>query len=136
MVLARPTTKSTLNNSGDTLLLIQPNTDIIDTVTYKETPRGQSYNRTESDWVWSIILTPGSVNIVSELKENFSEGSTAETEIIEKEKELAAISESIQPSQDKQIPIFLIAFGLAIFSGVIILILKKKIKVSKIEQII
>ena len=63
------------------------------------------------------------------------EPSKIKKEIEPPEKELAAISEplkSLDLVQNKQIPkplsVFLIALGLAIFSGTIILILKKKLK--------
>jgi len=64
LVLYRPISKITLNNDGDGLNLIQPDGKIIDTVNYEKAPRGQSYNRTLSGWVWSTTLTPGSENII------------------------------------------------------------------------
>ncbi|PIV44898.1 MAG: hypothetical protein COS25_02735, partial [Candidatus Nealsonbacteria bacterium CG02_land_8_20_14_3_00_37_10] len=80
-------------------------------------------------WVWSSTLTPGSANIIpapsSKIKDE-------EKNKEEPQKELAAVSESFRQIQEKQIskPLFtfLIALGLAIFSGVIILIFKKKFK--------
>lgn len=138
LVLSRPTTKITLNNSGDGLLLIQPNGNILDTITYEKAPRGQSYNRTESGWDWSAILTPGSVNIVlsSILKTEATESDKENTEELtspkesrETQKQLAAIGEQI-PKSSKSLYIFLIALGLAIFSGIIILFLKKQLKIN------
>ena len=129
LVLPRPTTKITLNNDEDGLSLIQPNGNILDSVNYQKAPQGQSYNRTEGGWVWSSTLTPGSANIIpapsSKIKDE-------EKNKEEPQKELAAVSESFRQIQEKQIskPLFtfLIALGLAIFSGVIILIFKKKFK--------
>lgn len=138
LVLSRPTTKITLNNSGDGLLLIQPNGNILDTITYEKAPRGQSYNRTKSGWDWSTILTPGSVNIVlsSILKTEATESDKENTEELtspkesrETQKQLAAIGEQI-PKSSKSLYIFLIALGLAIFSGIIILFLKKQLKIN------
>ncbi len=65
LVLPRPESKITLNNDEDGLLLIQPNENVLDSVNYQKAPRGQSYNKTENGWVWSSVLTPGSVNITS-----------------------------------------------------------------------
>ena len=201
-VLYRPTSKITLNNDGDGLNLFQPDGKIINTVNYEKAPRGQSYNRTDSKWVWSTILTPGRPNEIPVLKTEEAEfvegvgkidintapledlvkivhireiraqelislrpfyslddltrikgiGAKALEDIkkqglawvdptlkppkIEKETEpiekgLAAVGEPFKPFE-KQIPkslsVFLIALALAIFSGIIILILKRKLK--------
>jgi len=64
LVLYRPISKITLNNDGDGLNLIQPDGKIIDTVNYEKAPRGQSYNRTLSGWIWSTTLTPKLENII------------------------------------------------------------------------
>ena len=130
LVLSRPTTKITLNNDEDGLLLIQPNGNILDSVNYQKALRGQSYNRTESNWVWSSVLTPASKNILTQpdIKKEVEEKSEIETQKSkdspETKSQLASVGEQI-PKSSK---IFLIAFGLAIFSGVIILIIKRKLK--------
>lgn len=129
LVLSRPATKITLNNDGDGLSLIQPDGNIIDTLNYEKAPQGESYNLTESGWAWSSILTPGATNKipapVKEIKEVEEETKS--------EKELAAISQPFQSQTkptSKSFLVFLIASALAIFSGLIILFLKKKIKTS------
>lgn len=202
LVLYRPTTKITLNNDGDGLNLFQPDGNIADSVSYEEAPRGESYNRINSKWIWSTILTPGRPNEIPVLKTEEAEfvegvgkidintapledlvkivhigearaqelislrpfyslddltrikgiGAKALEDIkkqglawvdptlkppkIEKETEslekgLAAVGEPFKPFE-KQIPkslfVFLIALALAIFSGIIILILKRKLK--------
>lgn len=137
LVLARPETKITLNNDGDGLNLVQPNGNIIDTITYEKAPRGKSYNLTESGWTWSNILTPGSENVIQELKETGfksqlkpeekPEPEISETEEAKIKKELATIVEQAPKEAFPFLPL-LIAFGVAIFSGVIVLILKNKIK--------
>ena len=200
LVLSRPTTKITLNNSGDGLNLFQPDGKIIDSVSYEEAPRGQSYNRINSKWVWSTTLTPSSANIIpaQETKESEFVEETAKIDIntaplkdllkivhirearaqelislrpfyslddltrikgigakaledikkqglawvdptlkppkIEKETEpiekgLAAVGEPFKPFEEqipKSLSVFLIALAIAIFSGIIILILKRK----------
>ena len=141
LVLSRPTTKITLNNDGDSLNLLQPNGKIIDTLNYEKAIKEQSYNRTDSGWTWSPILTPGSTNVIpsliSETKELPSPEETKEpisqkeSEKDQPKKELAAIAEIIGQIQERKIPkslfIFLIASLLAIFSGITILLLKKTI---------
>ena len=135
LVLSRPTTKITLNNDGDGLNLLQPDGKIIDGVAYEKAPRGESYNKTESGWVWSPILTPGSVNIIpsppsAQLESKEKPKSEVEPPKIEEpqaEKGLAAIGEQV-PDSSKSLFVLLIALILAIFSGIIILILKRKTK--------
>ena len=121
LILARPTTKITLNNDGDSLNLIQPNGEITDTVTYEKAIEGESYNRTESGWAWSATLTPGSTNIVAS---PFKEKGTQESQT---KKELAAVGEQFPESSDFLYTLS-IALGLSISSGAIILALKKKIR--------
>jgi len=130
LVLWRPTTKITLNNDGDGLKLIQPDGKIVDEATYEKAPLGQSYNLVNSNWSWSTNLTPGAVNFIPfphpEEKigaESLKDKSTTEPET---KRELAAIGEQIsKPS--KSLFILLIALSLAISSGIIILVLKKKL---------
>jgi len=129
LVLSRPTTKITLNNDGDTLNLIQPDGSIIEKVSFEKAPIGQSYNKKENSWVWSDNLTPGAVNVIP-AKEPKKETGTESN----KEKGLAAISEFLkeenQPEKGtKKFPIILAsALGVAVFSGIAILLLKKKLK--------
>ena len=150
LVFSRPTTKITLNNDGDSLKLIQPDGKIINEVNYEKAPRGGSYNRTESGWSWSTNLTPGAVNFIpfprpeektgaESLKDKSAAGGEedksssppfAATREPEAKRELAAIGEQISKSS-KSLFILLIAFFLAISSGIIILVLKKKLKTFK-----
>lgn len=132
LVLLRPETKITLNNSGDELNLIQPNGEIIDSVAYQKASQNQSYNRTEPGWAWSSTLTPGEANIIprsqpkkpsSLLKALETKEEKSEDGFLFAEKETAGVGEKISKSS---LPVFLIAFVVALFSGIIILILKKK----------
>jgi hypothetical protein len=134
LVLSRPETKITLNNDGDGLKLINPNGDIIDQVSYEKSPSGQSYNRiplesksltgqADSGWAWSENLTPGVPNNIPQISE---EGENEEnTEI--PGKGLASISKQF-PKISHSFLILLAALVIAIFSGIIILILKKSVK--------
>jgi len=139
LVLPRPETKITLNNDGDGLSLLQPNGKIIDTITYEKAPLNESYSLTESGWIWSNVLTPGSENILPESEEIVSNEKqldagkelrigSPETKKTEIKKELAAVSEQISKDSSGFLDILFIALSLAIFSGIMILILKKKIK--------
>ncbi|OGZ18391.1 MAG: hypothetical protein A2Z68_02535 [Candidatus Nealsonbacteria bacterium RBG_13_38_11] len=119
LVLDRPTTKITLNNSEDGLLLIQPNGNIIDNIDYQKAINGQSYSRMENNWVWSTVLTPGQNNAVSlpvSQPENQEEESKAQ--------QLATISQSTPKTH---FSVFFIALGFAVLSGIIIILTKKKL---------
>lgn len=132
-VLSRPTAKITLNNDGDGLNLIQPDGKTIDAVNYEKAPRGQSYNRTGEGWLWSSVLTPGSADIIPSPVSETKEVEVKKEEIgeptpeKETERESAAIGEQIPKETSKSSLVFLLAMSLAIFSGIIILILKKKL---------
>ena len=152
LLLTRPLTKIILNNSGDSLMLIQPNGNILDKVTFEKAPKGKSYSLIDSRWVWSSILTPGEENIVLKTtktekiesqssfgKTPFKKAKNEESQNLpNKEKALAGIKESFNKKDFffslGQPPnfwtILLIGFSVAIFSGVIILIIRKKTKKS------
>jgi len=129
LVLLRPETKITLNNSGDGLNLFNPNGEIVDSVTFGKASLDQSYNKTQSGWVWSTTLTPGAKNIVPVLqapeqksKEKKSENGSLEANF-PTEKETAVIGEKISKSSNLPFS-FLIALVIAISSAVVVLILK------------
>ena len=137
LVFERPITKIILNNDGDGVKLVNPTGEMADEISFGKTEKGKSYNRTplessnedltgqaDSGWVWSGNLTPGSENVVPVQKEKPLE--------LAEEKGLAAIGEQI-PKETSFFPL-LVALGIAIFSGIIILILKRKISSkNKIE---
>ena len=127
LILSRKETKITLNNSGDGLNLIQPNNNLIDSVTYKKAFLGQSYSLTNSGWVWTATLTPGSDNILEDSKAQ--EGKEKdEIKKDEAKEELAAVGKQVFEEGFSFFNVFLIALVLAIFSAIVILFLKKKIK--------
>ena len=126
LVLKRPESKITLNNNGDGLKLIDSSGKTIDEISYQKAQKGKSFNRGENGWFWGENLTPGAENVKPIVKE---ETQKSITEI--DEKELAAVGEGI--SKENLSPFF-IALIIAIFSGIVILILKRKInKVSEIN---
>jgi len=119
LVLSRPTTQITLNNSGDGLRLVKPDGEIADSVDYGKSLQKQSYNRTGSGWTWSESLTPGTLNIILEEK---SKETNLEKPIPKKPSTLASAKQS-----SKSPLTLIISLVFAIFSGIIILILKRKV---------
>lgn len=64
LVLLRTETKITLNNTEDGLNILWPTGEVVDSASYEKAESKQSYNKTDSGWVWSSIQTPGSKNII------------------------------------------------------------------------
>ncbi|XOB41236.1 MAG: lamin tail domain-containing protein [Candidatus Nealsonbacteria bacterium] len=140
LVLSRPETKITLNNDADSLNLIQPNSTIIDTISYQKAPRAQSYNLTNSGWSWSEKTTPGDDNFIEQKskapKKLIIEDLVSKIEnkdiLKDSEKILATVKDQ-SPNSNEFLNIYLIALVLALFSGVVILVLKKQLKKSKFD---
>ncbi len=145
LVLLRPLTKITLNNTSDGLKLSQPNNKVIDSVIFQKAPMGQSYNRiplegkpltgqAASEWMWSSTLTPGVANIIfSSQTITKAEPKQNQDSQIDKTNYKAGLAE-IYSSLSRNLPgvenpwfLFLIASGIAISSGIIVFFLKRKI---------
>ncbi len=127
LVLSRPTTKITLNNTGDKLILLQPDGKIFDTVIYEKSPQSQSYNRVHTNWLWSSTLTPGSANIVTDNTADDKQNNTATLKDTIKNEQLTASLSQIIARPKSFLFIFLIALGISIFSAIIFFFLKDKI---------
>ncbi|HLD21843.1 MAG TPA: lamin tail domain-containing protein, partial [Patescibacteria group bacterium] len=65
-------TKISLNNSGDTVHLIDPFDKIIHETIYEESKEGESWARFDTVWKWTTTLTPGEKNVFSEENVNSS----------------------------------------------------------------
>ncbi len=134
MVLTRPVTKITLNNSGDGLRIIQPNKNIIEEVVFGKAVTGQSYSRIDTNWYWGSDLTPGSANIVK-LEKQIQENKEEEAQFSDNfEKQSSVVASFVNVLQGKtqknRVPVnnffvILIAFSVAIFSAIAILFLKR-----------
>lgn len=64
MVLSVIDTSVSLNNSGDTIYLYDPASDIMDEVTYEDSDPGSAYARSNSTWNWTTSPTPGEANTI------------------------------------------------------------------------
>jgi len=132
LVLKRPETKITLNNSGEGLEFINPNDKIIDSVDFGKALVGQSYNKIEENWFWSETLTPEKANILPEKEPSFVKTSedkkkseNGSLSAVFLGEETAAIGEKLIKSSSF-LSTLLTAFAIAIFSATAILFLKKK----------
>jgi len=138
IVFFRPQTKIVLNNSGDGLKFLKPDGKIADQVYYKNSPKGESFNRINNDWMWSKNLTPGSENVFSEIKNQALKEIENKTE--DKEKIPVSVNKNdllgtlfpgtSDKSLNKEIPksfifVSLAALGIAFFSAILVLVFKR-----------
>ncbi|MDD2697133.1 MAG: lamin tail domain-containing protein [Candidatus Pacebacteria bacterium] len=132
LILPRPMTKITLNNDGDLIKLIKPNSEITDSAEYKNAPAAESFNRTEAGWFWSKNLTPGLENSIDSAVEKEEDSASPTTTEKELEKNTAAISQSLKNIEETENSnaylVFFAALIFAFFSGIMILFLKNKLK--------
>jgi len=129
LVLTRPVSKITLNNTGDGLNLTNPNGKIVDSVDFGKAFLNQSYSKTSSGWAWNSNLTPGTKNIVPKEKPSLAKASGDEKKsetgsLSTSEEKTADINLSTQKSKP---PVWLIASIVAIVSGIAILIVKNSL---------
>ena len=135
LVLPRPLTKITLNNTSDGLKLSQPNNKVVDSVTFQKAPTGQSYNRTDSGWMWSSTLTPGAANIIFSTQTITKAGPKQNQDSqIDKTNYKAGLA-GIYSSLSRNLPgakdpwfLFLIAIIITIVSGIIVIFIKWKMR--------
>jgi len=132
LVFYRPQTKITLNNSGDGLKLLKPNTEIADEIYYEKAELGKSFNRIEEIWEWSLNLTPGKENKTEvQLQEipGVKDFPTHKTEVRLQEKPEVGLRNS--QLSNNFFSILLTGLPISLVSGGLILALKRKMKYHK-----
>lgn len=67
LVIDRTKSKIALNNDGDGVTLKRPDGTVADEVMYGVAEKGSSYARDGGSWVWTIVPTPGVVNVFKKL---------------------------------------------------------------------
>ena len=130
LIILRPETKIVLNNDADSLNLIQPDSAVADNVSYEKAKRGESYNLIGFNWIWSQEPTPGKANIIKTASDFGNKKvilKEKSTEIKQKNdlKELASAFNQVPENDNDFSDLFLMTLAIAIFSAVIILLLKK-----------
>lgn len=73
-------TKISLNNSGETIELVDPFDAVIDSTTYADGESGWSWARYEADWNWTSEPTPGAANILATSEDGSSDEAGSESE--------------------------------------------------------
>lgn len=59
------TTGISLNNSGETIQLLDPQNEVISEVTYDAAPTGESYALVNDTWQWTTTLSPEDTNVIT-----------------------------------------------------------------------
>lgn len=138
LLLKRPETKITLNNDSDGLILMNPNKEIADSVSFGKALQGQSYNRSSSEWSWTITPTPESQNIITKESDpqpkqaNLTGSKNYESGIINQESgevgpsRISKLVESF--GEAPRISVFLIGFIVALFCSIAFLVIKSNIR--------
>ncbi len=136
LVLTRPQTKITLQNSGDGLELLSPNGKIIDKVEFSAASQDQAWARTtDGQYKWTTILTPIKPNafpITNALNPTQGQSSEVSSQRIDNNA-IANIKELANKQSSGPVnPLlsFLIGIGVAAISAIIVLILYKKFSLA------
>ncbi len=58
-----------LNNSGETVYLLDPANETMDEIEYEKANTGESYAKLNDEWFWTSVLTPNEANVISETEE-------------------------------------------------------------------
>ncbi|MDO8264753.1 MAG: lamin tail domain-containing protein, partial [Candidatus Parcubacteria bacterium] len=131
LLLYRPLTKITLNNEKDSLVFLHPDGTVADLVEYSQSPLGKSYSRSQNQWIWNNILTPGKDNIFPSSSVPIE--TPLKTEISLKENPAPnekLLASAALPISNKAGLILIIALTTAIFFGIIALLIRKKLKIN------
>ena len=64
VTLSKTTSKITLNDSGDSVRLIQPSGLVLDSTTYQAAPAGEAWARGQTEWQWTQTPTPNGNNVI------------------------------------------------------------------------
>ena len=128
LVLKRPETKISLNNTEDGLNLFWPDNKIENSMSYKNAPRFQSYNKINSSWNWSAILTPGSQNVIPlATKEQNKQESLSNLKNSDNNNLAAGLLNSGQENFNPWF-LFFTALAITIVSAAAVLLIKFKLK--------
>lgn len=135
LVLKRTETKISLNNTEDGLNLFWPDNKMVDSMSYKNAPRFQSYNKANSNWSWSTALTPGKLNTIVLASTQNSKNSLSKTKNSVNNNLVAGLSDAIEPKGEEKIKtksspwlLFFVALAITTASATAVLFIKLKFK--------
>lgn len=70
-------TKTSLNNGGESVRLLDPNGAVKDSASYEDSSEGVSFNRGDSGWQESTTPTPGETNVITAAAEPSGDSSSS-----------------------------------------------------------
>jgi len=127
LIITRPQSKITLNNSGDGLELLNPNKKIVDSVNFDKATTGIAYIKTSSGWRWNIPetreLPKNKIQEISETKLEKNEESKKSEEI--KKGVVINLSEKNKKSG---FSLFITGALVAFLSAIVFIVFKNKLE--------
>ncbi len=127
LVISRSASKITLNNDEEGISLYNPLGEIDSIIYQGKSFQGQSYaKKNDGTWGWALAPTPGEENIFNK-KEYLRDASLGEGDTIVSGKKSASLINSLNNANNSLLIIFIAVF-IALASGFIILLLKKKME--------
>jgi len=136
LVLSRAETKIMLNNDTDGIKLLNPNKEVLDSVSFTSAPLGQTYNKFSGGWVWSSP-TKGAINIATANSKTLPKTTKSAKNDVADAK-LASVANAIDFNQDnakQNSPWFLFftALAVTIILGVAVLFIKLKLNKTNVR---
>ena len=133
LVLSRAETKIMLNNDSDGIKLLNPNKEVLDSVSFTSAPLGQSYNKFSGGWVWSSP-TKGNINIITGPSTRSARSGSEDlpkTQNSAKNDLTASLSKAVK--QDNPWFLFFTALAVTIILGVAVLFIKLKLNKTNVR---
>ena len=116
-------TKLSLNNTGDTIELLNASGTLQDKVDYPTAKQGQSYNRTDNGWQWSASPTPNKNNVIQQQEEKPATSTFQQVKLPTK---LSNTPTSSAPERQSKATTFFLAIITALLSAILVLFVKRK----------
>ncbi len=120
LAFKRPETGITLNNDGDGLILLNPNLEVVDSVSFEKAVTGELYLKNSSGWTWTQTLSPQKTN-----KANKAEIQPLSLTAEVRPRQIKLV-ESLQGSP--RVSMAFVGFLIALCSAIVFLIIKNNLK--------
>lgn len=131
LVLSRTETKIMLNNDTDGIKLLNPNKEVLDSVSFTSAPLGQSYNKLSDGWAFSSTPTKGAVNIITGSLARSRTNGLSNSEKSAKNDLTAGLSNAVK--QDNPWFLFFTALAVTIILGFAVLFIKFKLNKTNVR---
>lgn len=104
LIISSQKSKLSLNNISDEVNLFWPDGSLVDSVSYQKAPEGVVYVFVLEDerWYWSLVATPGQVNIVKQMEQNLEISKSTKTTISNVNTQTTASNVSLVDFDDEE----------------------------------